>query len=174
MIDSRTIYDRASEVRKLSPAHDLLQTAEELGIDVVFSDRYTELLGMYTCRWRHRFIFLNDRMDEEMTRMVLAHEIGHDRLHRPLAANGLLQEFTLFNMKDKTEYEANAFAAHLLLDDKDVLDRIYAGYDVSEIARDLHVDINLLLIKTQELNRIGNEFRLPFEPDSAFFRKIHC
>lgn len=73
MIDSRTIYDRASEVRKLSPAHDLLQTAEELGIDVVFSDRYTELLGMYTCRWRHRFIFLNDRMDEEMTRMVLAH-----------------------------------------------------------------------------------------------------
>ena len=39
-------------------------------------------------------------------------------------------------------------------------------------SRDMGVDINLTLIKIQELNRLGNDYRLPFEANSLFFRNI--
>ena len=63
----------------------MLGLATELGILVEFSDDYKDLLGMYYSHWHHRFIFLNSRLDEDWLPMVVAHEIGHDQLHRTLA-----------------------------------------------------------------------------------------
>lgn len=103
--------------------------------------------------------------------MVLAHEIGHDIYHRDLAKNGL-KEFTLFNMKNDTEYVANAFAAHLLLDNDEVLELARDGYDVVQIAGMLNSDINLLLIKMQEMNNMGYNFNVPCHPERNFLKKI--
>lgn len=75
-------------------------------------------------------------------------------------------------MKDTTEYEANAFASHILLDNDEVYSLSRQGYDVVEIARMMKADINLMLIKLQEMNKIGYDFRIPMDPDSRFFRKV--
>lgn len=117
-MDSIQLYEA---VRRIQPSasHAMMALAQELGIHVEFADDYKNLLGMYFNRWHHRFIFLNSRLDEDWLPMVLAHEIGHDQLHRELAKTGL-QEFELFRMSSRTEYEANAFAAHLLLDNDEV------------------------------------------------------
>ena len=80
-------------------------------------------------------------------------------------------EFVLFNMKDNTEYEANAFAAHILLDDNDVYELSKENYDLVQMAKKLNVNVNLMLIKLIELNKIGHKFRVPCEADSYFFRK---
>ena len=50
-----------------------------------------------------------------MKRIVCAHEIGHDRLHRALAKKHGLQEFVLYDMATKPEYEANIVATEILL-----------------------------------------------------------
>ena len=50
----------------------------------------------------------------------LAHEIGHDRLHRALAKKHGLQEFVLYDMATKPEYEANIVAAEILLDSDEI------------------------------------------------------
>ena len=41
-----------------------------------------------------------------------------------------------------------------------------------KISAALGSDINLMLIKLQEMNKLGYDFNIPFTPDSKFFRKI--
>ena len=75
-------------------------------------------------------------------------------------------------MQSSTEYEANAFAAHLLIDTNECLEYARNGYDVVQIARAMNSEINLMLIKLQEMSRLGYNIRVPFEPKSDFFKKI--
>lgn len=170
MINSFYIYSKATEIVKRTGTNDPMKKAPEIGVLLRHSEELDKLLGLYTYRWKHRIILLNDKMDEVMARMVCAHELGHDTLHRDLAKGDGLKEFVLFNMKDTTEYEANAFAAHLLIDDDDIYSMSKERYDVVQMAKMLNVNINLVLIKLQELNKLGYDFRVPCEADSLFFR----
>lgn len=151
-------------------SRDTLKIANELDIKIYYQD-FKDLLGMYTCRWKHRIIVLNNKLDYHWCQMVVGHEIGHDAYHRTLASTGL-KEFTLFNMKNDTEYVANAFAAHLLLDNDEVLGLAMDDYDIVQIAGILNSDINLMIIKMLEMNKMGYNFNVSCRPESDFFRKI--
>ena len=170
MINSFEIYKKATQLVQKSGTNNAHQIADELGIKLYY-ETYENLLGMYTCRWKHRFIFLNNNLDGSMLQMVLAHELGHDIFHRDLASNGL-KEFALFDIKSITEYEANAFAAHVLLKNEDVLSLARAGYDVAQIASSLNSHINLLLIKMQEMNRMGVDFTVPYQSRGNFLKDV--
>lgn len=171
MIDSFYIYSKATEMVKQTGTRNPMKIASEIGVMLRYSDELDKLLGLYTYRWKHRIILLNDKMEEIMARMVCAHELGHDALHRDIAKGDGLKEFVLFNMKDTTEYEANAFAAHLIIDDDDIYSMSKDKYDVVQMAKMLNVNINLVLIKLQELNKLGYDFRVHCEADSFFLRK---
>lgn len=173
MIDSIGIYEKANALVQRSETRNALKIARNLDILVQYVDNFDELLGMYTYKWKKSIILLNSRLDEYMLQMVAAHEIGHDLLHRDLAKeNKSMQEFVLFNIRDNTEYEANAFAAHLLLDNEEVYEMAREGYDVVQISKSLNTNINLMLIKMQEMNKLGYSFNLPAHPDAKFFRKV--
>ena len=146
MIDSFYIYSKATEMVKQTGTRNPMKIASEIGVMLRYSEELDKLLGLYTYRWKHRIILLNDKMEEIMA-------------------------FVLFNMKDTTEYEANAFAAHLIIDDDDIYSMSKEKYDVVQMAKMLNVNINLVLIKLQELNKLGYDFRVPCEADSFFFRK---
>lgn len=170
MIDSFGIYKKANSIVNHTGTRDALKIASEIGIKIYYGD-YQDLLGMYTYRWKQRIILLNNNLDDYLRQMVLGHEIGHDIYHRDLAETGL-KEFTLFNMKNDTEYVANAFAAHLLLDNDRVLKLAMDGYDIVQIASILNSNINLLLIKMQEMNKMGYNFSVPSHPESNFLKNI--
>ncbi len=174
MIDSVGIYKKANSLVQLHGTRDTLKLAKVTGIDVVSVDCFNDLLGMYAYRWKHRVMFLNNRMDEYLTQMVAGHEMGHDIYHRELAKGQGLQEFELFRMQSRTEYEANAFASHVLIDTDECLELARNGYDVVSIAKCMNSEINLMLIKLQELNRLGYNLRLPIQPQSDFFKNIHA
>ncbi|WP_353734573.1 ImmA/IrrE family metallo-endopeptidase [Oscillibacter sp.] len=109
---------------------------------------------------RNRFIFLNKDLSPQMKRIVCAHEIGHDRLHRALAKKHGLQEFVLYDMATKPEYEANIVAAEILLDSDEILEYIYDyGYTSEQIARAMHTDINLVALKIAHLAETGHKLR---------------
>lgn len=171
MINSFEIYKKATQLVQKSGTNNAVQLADELGIKLYY-ENYENMLGMYTYRWKHRFIFLNNCLDGSMLQMVLVHELGHDIFHRNLASNGL-KEFALFDIRSITEYEANAFAAHVLLKNEDVLSLVRAGYDVAQIASSLNSHINLLLIKMQEMNKMGFDFNVPYRPEGNFLSNIN-
>ena len=174
MIDSKSIYSRANNLVQTYGTRNTLTLAQNIGIDVVPVDCFKELLGMYTYKWKHRVMFLNDRMDEYLTQMVAGHEMGHDIYHRDLAKGEGLREFELFRMQSSTEYEANAFAAHVLIDTEECLDYARNGYDVVQTASAMNSEINLMLIKLQELNRLGYNLKIPVTPRSDFFKNIRA
>ncbi len=130
--------------------------ADGLGITVLECPDFGSLKGMYTVVKRNRFICLNQDLDEHTKRIVLAHEIGHDQLHRDLVKNGALKEFTLYDMKSKPEFEANIVCSEILLDTDELLHYIYEEhYTAEEIARVMKTDINLVALKSSHLMSMG-------------------
>ena len=128
---------------------------------------------MYTYRHKERHILLNANMEHMVMQMVCGHEIGHDTLHRALAkANNSLPEFVLFDMRTKHEYEANAFAAHLLIDEDELIEYLREGYDVVQLSGMMNTNINLMLVKLNEMNRMGWRLNIPYVPRSDFLKDV--
>jgi Zn-dependent peptidase ImmA (M78 family) len=142
--------------------------ARASGARVVFAD-LGSLKGMYTYILRNRFIVVNPNLAEYMQKLVCAHELGHDQLHRQEAANRVMREFMLYNMKQRPEYEANVFAAELLLPDERVLELSASGLDIKQISRVLCTDVNLVAIKLSALAERGYVFR-QFDYRSDFLK----
>jgi len=162
------IHREAGRLIRRFGVQDPFRLAELLGIHVMYDFNFRALKGMYKVIKRSRFIILNGNLSDRDLRTVCAHEIGHDRLHRDLAESGILQEFQLYNMKIRPEYEANIFAADILITDGQILSR--AGYDcgIGEIAEELGVDVNLAMIKADELRKMGYDVSAPYRPRSDF------
>ena len=97
-----------SDLVRRCGTRDPFQIAKELGIIVLDDcENFGQLKGMYRVVKKNRFIFLNQDLSPQTKRIVCAHEIGHDRLHRALAKGDGLQEFVLYKMNSIPEYEAN-------------------------------------------------------------------
>ena len=91
-----------SDLVRRCGTRDPFQIANALGINVMDDcENLGSLKGMYCIVKRNRFIFLNKGLSPQMKRIVCAHEIGHDRLHRALAKKHGLQEFVLYDKSNK-------------------------------------------------------------------------
>ena len=146
---------KAERMQKKYATCDPFAIAEALGIEVRYVDSFKQLKGMYTVIARNRFIFLNGNNSEEMNRVVCAHELGHDQLHRDAAKTAPLQEISFWDLSGVREYEANLFAAQLLLKDEDILSWAAAGKTCAEIAAITETDPNLVALKVECLKEKG-------------------
>lgn len=62
--------------------------------------------------------------------------------------------------------------AHLVIDDTALIDGMKQGYDVVQLSAMMGTNINLMLIKLNELNRMGWDLNLPYVPHSDFLKNI--
>lgn len=162
------IYDSVQSKIKKSRTRNPFTIAEDNGIMLIFDSNLNKMKGMYTIIKRNRIIIINDNMPERMQQIVCAHELGHDALHRQFAKDGGLREFMLYDMKNRPEYEANMYAADLLLDDEEVMELAKDGYDMQQVAGILNTDINLIGLKMASMNYRGFDLRIGIEPKSDF------
>ncbi len=145
--------------------------AEDIGATVMFCENFGPLKGMYRVIKRNRFIFINRDLPEQMQKIVCAHELGHDQLHRNLARDSSLREFMLYDMRTKPEYEANIVASEILLDTDELLRYIYDyRYTAEQIAGAMDTDINLVALKIAHLSHMGYDLRPVEQHKSDFLR----
>lgn len=157
---AENLSDVGRNLVKRFDTRDPFRIAKELGIEVLFCEDFGPLKGMYRVVKRNRFIFINQDLSAGMQRIVCAHELGHDQLHRSLAKGNALQEFMLYDMATKPEYEANIVAAEILLDTDELLEYVYHyGYTSEQIARAMRTDINLVALKIAHLAETGYDLR---------------
>lgn len=157
---AENLSDVGRNLVKRFDTRDPFRIAKELGIEVMFCEDFGPLKGMYRVVKRNRFIFINQDLSAGMQRIVCAHELGHDQLHRSLAKGNALQEFMLYDMATKPEYEANIVAAEILLDTDELLEYVYHyGYTSEQIARAMRTDINLVALKIAHLAETGYDLR---------------
>lgn len=160
MTQNRDPVSAANKIFRIYEHRHPERIVKEMGI-LIIPAPFKKQKGAYKIIERQPVIFINDSLHPVIREIVFAHELGHHLLHRQEAVKaGGFQEFNLFDMREnRMEYEANLFAAQLMLPDDETKGYIYKGYDVHQIARAMRSDINLVAIKVAELNRQGCCFR---------------
>ncbi|MGI6154237.1 MAG: ImmA/IrrE family metallo-endopeptidase [Christensenellaceae bacterium] len=158
-----------SIVRK-HETNDPFDLAKALGVHVEF-DNIGSVKGYYCCMNRVRMIVININLDENLRRLVCAHELGHDRLHRNLAVFSPLRD-TEFSSPARHEIEANRFAASLLVREDEFMELASYGYTDEQIATELGIHVEMVRIKSDLLRRSGIQLRIQETPRYDFLLKL--
>lgn len=109
--------------------NDPFEIARGLNINIRYARFEDGTRGLYYRALRRRFIVLHDGLDENWSRFICAHELGHDRLH-PGFSRFWLDEQSFYNA-GKYERQANKFAVRLLTSG----DSPAPGETISELLR---------------------------------------
>ena len=154
------LTDKASKLLNRCRTRDPFEIAERIGIRIMFVDGLTELKGAYKIIKRNRWIFINSNLDDNTQKIICAHELGHDQLHRSIAKSGTLIEYMLYNTAQAHEYEANLFAAEILISDDDITELVNDyQYSAEQIAMYLRTDINLISLKCFLMTQKGYDLK---------------
>lgn len=145
MIVAREIRKSATDAVRQYGTRDPFTLAREMHIELLVRELGT-LKGFYKDVYGTPFIFLSRHLSRGEATLVCAHELGHHLLHRQFAAFGF-EEVSVFSPASRREYEANLFAAELLLDTKEVFDAARAGCTAAQIAAELGADVRLVELK---------------------------
>lgn len=153
----RRIIEAAEKTLKTCGGRDIFETAENSGANVWFR-RLGGLKGFYICENGARYIVVNDELDDTLKKVVCAHELGHDTLHRELSAGGI-REGTLFLDSNKTEREANLFAACVLISDEEMLEAMGESADIAGAAASLNLPSEIISYKLETMIYKGYGFK---------------
>lgn len=145
MIASKKIIETANKIFKKHQTRDPFKIAKAMDIELAVKE-LGALKGFYKTIYGIPFIFLNRALDKKTARIVLAHEIGHHILHKEFAAFGF-EETSLFSPASRREYEANLFAAELLVSDSDISETLEYGGTVSQVASSLGLNEEFASLK---------------------------
>ncbi len=171
---SRTyIFDTTEKLVRTCGTRDPFLLLDELGVTVLRSDRYRHLKGFCACLNRSYYVMINALLPEDEQRIVAAHELGHFLLHKKRLALAPMRDTALYGMKQTEEYEANLFAADLLMPDEEILRYTeYENADIFTLCRTLRVPPELMSFKTFSMITRGHrELRLPLDLESTFLAK---
>ena len=146
--------------------------AKELGIRIIYVEMKTQK-GFCRNILRNFFIFINSNTSHETQKMSCAHELGHVVLQKDeLIDSRFLLEMETYDPKNRLEYEANRFAANLLIDEEELLEFLSSGADLKQAAAALGVNENLLLLKLEEMKKDGADVRISDLPKRTFMGTI--
>ena len=140
------------------------------GIRLCYNFEFADIKGFYAVINGSRNIVINGNLDDSLKKIVAAHELGHDLLHRELAGNSALYETALFDLCARPEYEANLFAADFLIPDEEVLKAAEEGLSSFEAAAELFSDVRLFSIKLKSMNNRGYKLNIGMDIESDFLR----
>lgn len=145
MIASKEVIALAHRAAEKCGTRDPFEIAKMCRAELIIKE-LGSLKGFYKIINDVPFIFINKSLSGAEARLVCAHELGHHALHRNFARVGF-EEFTLFSETSRREYEANLFAAELLIDEEALEEFIEYGYTQSQIAAAFGIDEKLIEMK---------------------------
>ncbi len=165
------ICNNVNKVIKKYDSRDPFEICRDMDIRIHYKDLGTALKAYYFYQSRIKNIVINSRSGEIVRRILCGHELGHAVLHGKLAAMKGFQELELFDTIVPTEYEANLFAAELIIPDDDLLellnDRDKSFFD---IAKELYIPAELLDFKFRILKNKGYRLETPIFAQSNFLK----
>ena len=165
-------FVRSEKLIRKYGTRDPFQIAEALGYRIRYIDTRRQK-GFCVEMMKQYFIFIKADMSTQMQRMCCAHELAHILFHRDYlkSADNMLN-MELFDMRNRTEYEANLFASALLIDDGELAECLREGMDIVSVASCLDVNVNLVALKLAALQKSGLPVNIPFTPDRRFLGRI--
>ena len=132
------------------------------GAHISFKD-LGSLKGAYFGTMPTPTIAINTNIDEQIQKVVCAHELGHYVLHRDINVSCESINFNTATQSGILEREANLFAATYLVDINKATELLQSGYSTFECASVMETDVNLLLF-------LLNTLEICDAPDSKFLK----
>lgn len=169
-----TIHSISEKIDVLTRRHgtrDPFELCKELNIQVRYKDLGTVMKAYYFYQSRIKNIVLNSRSGKIVQKILCAHELGHAILHGELAAMRGFHELEMFDMTSSAEYEANLFAAELLIDDEELLELLNdSSKSFFDVAKELYVPAELLDFKFRILKSKGYHLEAPYISQANFLK----
>lgn len=159
---SNHIYQMISDLIEIHQTRNPYEILSNLKAVVTEKNEYSALKGFCLIHNHGAHVLINGALDDVTKRIVAAHELGHLVLHKQeLLANALF-DAALCSTDTKQEFEANLFAADLLLDDEAVLSHCNEmSPDVFSMARILWTLPELLNLKLLSMKKRGYDVVVP-------------
>ena len=114
------IIEKTRQLKEQFCTSNPFEILEQLGVEVKYNYEFTKLKAFYYVMLGKPYVVINGNMDEHQLKTVAAHELGHHLFHAHLAENSPIKEMGFYDYKSGPEYEANVFAANLLIDDEEL------------------------------------------------------
>lgn len=166
-----TISEKIDVLIRNHGTRNPFELCDDMNIRVRYKDLGTAVKAYYFYQSRIKNIVLNTRSGRIVKKILCAHELGHALLHGELAAMRGFQELEMFDMTSRTEYEANLFAAELLIDDNELLELLNDNEkSFFDVAKELYVPAELLDFKFRILKNKGYHLEAPFIAQSNFLK----
>lgn len=160
---------KVSELIKEYGTRDPYEILDALGVDVKYNYDFTKLKAFYVFICNNPYIVLNGNLNEYDLKTIAAHELGHHILHRELALNTPLRELGFYDVRGGPEYEANLFAAELLIDEGELIYNLKEDNDYFRICSIMRVSPELMAFKMNLMNnKRGYNFKIPIVSRSDF------
>lgn len=165
------ISKKVNIITRKFDTRDPFEICKYMDIHVHYKDLGNALKAYYFYQSRIKNIVINSRSGMIVRRILCAHELGHSVLHDELAAMRGFQELELFDEIVPTEYEANLFAAELIIPDEEILE-LLNDKDKSffSMAKELYVPAELLDFKFRLLKHKGLKIESPCNAQSNFLK----
>ena len=152
------IFREVDRLQRKYHQTDPFKMCDDMGIMVAFEPMGVyegACKGFFLSQSRKRIITINADLPSHLHRLIAAHELGHAVLHRTAMGVNAFHDFELFDGTSTMEYEANVFAAELLLPNDDVLEQLNDDVSFFGAASRLRVPPELLDFKFRVLKRKG-------------------
>lgn len=137
-----------SYYKRMVGTNDPFKIASFLGIQVFFGP-LGDALGMYKYLEHTKCIFINSAVldNELLTRIVMAHELGHAALQ--WKENCCFMAHKTLLLTSKVELDANTFAAELLITDDLLME--FQGCTVEQFSNCTGIDKDLISLRLRNL-----------------------
>lgn len=156
------ICDKAEKLKAKYDETNPLKLARYMGIKVLFAPMGKSIeccKGFYLTHSRIKTMTINSDLSSDFQRIICSHELGHAVLHNKQAGVKAFHDFGLFDTASTFEYEANIFAAELLLEDEDVIERLNDDLSFFQAASELRVPAEILDFKFRTMKWKGYKIR---------------
>ena len=120
--------------------------------------------GFFMIHSRCKIAVVNSELDDQVQRVILAHELAHGILHADSKIR-TFHELSYLDDRDFMEREANIFAAEFLID------TLQNHTDFFSVASSLNVPPELLDFKLRLLEKSDDRFQAPYLAQSDFLRR---
>ena len=166
------VYQAIAKLIRRHRTRDPFELMDALHVQVRFYYDLTGTKGFTRYFLRQYFVGINGNLSASEQRVVAAHELGHIVLHAEALKTAPLFDTAVYDKRSNTEYEANLFAADLLIADEDVLTAAEGpDMDYDTLCLSMHVSAGLMNFKLRSMQKRGIDIPLVSECDSRFLYK---
>lgn len=153
-MNSIQLHQKANELVQIIGSRDIRNITRSLGMQVSEMP-FDSILGFFTFQWEFHQVVINDKLDKATKQMVCGYALSRYADAYLFASKGTFCKMNYISHAHLSDYKANAFSSHLMLDSDEVYHLTTLGYDAAQIAHQTKRHLNLILFKLLEMDQMG-------------------